>query len=70
VACAGGHTECVRLLLDSTRCDPLLRNADGLTGRELAEQMQRSAVLELLDEARQNSSASDTAAVRDQTRVL
>jgi hypothetical protein len=32
VAAAGGHTECVALLLKAG-CDPALRNEDGLTGK-------------------------------------
>lgn len=47
VACAGGHTECAQLLLGSGVCDISLRNADGLTGWELAAQCQQPAVLAL-----------------------
>eukprot|EP01048_Picozoa_sp_COSAG05_P012470 COSAG05_NODE_1249_length_5388_cov_42.102477_6_plen_228_part_00 len=47
IACAGGHVACCQLLLQSKACDVTLRNDEGLTGWELAEQMQQVAVLAL-----------------------
>ena len=49
MACAGGHVDCVRLLLDAG-CDTALRNDEGLTGWELAAQLQRTDVLALQQE--------------------
>eukprot|EP01051_Picozoa_sp_SAG22_P017840 SAG22_NODE_2848_length_2160_cov_6.810771_2_plen_246_part_00 len=48
VACAGGHVECVRLLL-AAGCDVTLLNAAGLTGWELAETLRRTHVMALRD---------------------
>ena len=47
LAAAGGHVKCARLLLLSRLCDASLRNEEGLTGWELAEQMGREEVLML-----------------------
>lgn len=46
VACAGGHAECVRLLL-AAGCDTSLRNNAELTGWQLAETLRRQDVLTL-----------------------
>ena len=46
IACAGGHVDCVRMLLEAG-CDTALCNYSGLTGWELAEQLHRSEVLAL-----------------------
>ena len=47
VACASGHAGCVKLLLH-VGADAALRNDVGLTGQELAQQMQRLEVLAVL----------------------
>ena len=52
MACAGGHVDCVRLLLDAG-CDTALRNDEGLTGWELAAQLQRIDVLALQQQQEQ-----------------
>ena len=46
VACAGGHLACAALLLDA-KCNAELRNEDGLTGWELAQQLGHREVLAL-----------------------
>ena len=46
IACAGGHVDCVRLLLEAG-CDTALCNHSGLTGWELADELHRSEVLVL-----------------------
>ena len=43
VACAGGHVECVRLLCQAG-CDTEVVNDVGLTGWELAAQLQRTKI--------------------------
>jgi hypothetical protein len=46
VACAGGHADCVRLLLEAG-CDTALYNHNGVTGWELANLLHRDEVLAL-----------------------
>ena len=47
VAAAGGHTTAVQLLLDAG-CDRSLRNGDGLTAFEIAEQLRCQDVMDVL----------------------
>ena len=49
LACAGGHEAIVRMLLMSNACDPSLRNDQGLTCWELAQQLGHSSVVSLRD---------------------
>ena len=48
VACSGGHVECVQLLI-TAGCDTSLACDTDLTGAELAHQLRRSHVTDLLD---------------------
>ena len=47
LACAGGHLECVKLLLNAN-CNTSLCNDTGRTGRELAEELHRDEILSYL----------------------
>ena len=47
VACAGGHVECVSMLV-AAGCDTSLINDTGVTGMELAESLRREGVVALL----------------------
>lgn len=63
VACAGGHTDCVRALLVAG-CDPMLRCDTGYTGWELAAQLKRDAVVALQRQSDRTSQNPPRAARR------
>jgi hypothetical protein len=47
LACAAGHHACVELLLEAG-CDTSLRDEQGLTALEVAQQLQRAPIVALL----------------------
>eukprot|EP01048_Picozoa_sp_COSAG05_P013243 COSAG05_NODE_1391_length_5001_cov_6495.224194_4_plen_375_part_00 len=49
-ACGNGHADCVRVLLDA-HCDTAKRNVVGLTGWQLAERLQKTEVIEMLEKS-------------------